>query len=441
VRGDAKVRAMPVDGATLRAWRRSRGWDVPEMARQLRRAAQATGTPIADHDGLIRMIRDRERGRHAFSERYELLYRALGYGDDEPAPPAGGPRLARSLSEAAAASFSGAAMSAAKRAPAAASDLISRWAAAVLPSADVLTAAQAGPGEVSRLEATVEVFRMWDHEHGGGLGRRAAAGQLADIADLLAEPHPGPLRHRLLHAASRLAIIVAHMSADVGLGGHADQYLALALDAAREARDASLGARAASAIARRAIDTGHPREAVTLLRHARASLHDVPPPSAALMYTTEAWASAALGDYDGMAPCLDSAAGLADDAGHVGPAEVAGVAGACYEALAAATTGPERASAAARAEDHVTTALRLREPYYVRSRVLDLAGLAHIRLLQAEPSEAMIVAAAALDAASGLRSQRTARRLHSLAITALDQYPAATAVPAFADAVRTRLPL
>jgi transcriptional regulator with XRE-family HTH domain len=73
---------MPgIDGGTLRAWRRSRGWDVPEMARQLRRAARG---PVADHDGLIRMIRDWERGRHKLTERYELLYAAaLGVESDE----------------------------------------------------------------------------------------------------------------------------------------------------------------------------------------------------------------------------------------------------------------------------------------------------------------------------------------------------------------------
>ena len=31
------------DGAMLRAWRRSRGWDVPELARQLRVAADKAG--------------------------------------------------------------------------------------------------------------------------------------------------------------------------------------------------------------------------------------------------------------------------------------------------------------------------------------------------------------------------------------------------------------
>jgi len=63
------------NGGELREWRRSRGWDVPELARRLRRAADES---IAAHDGLVRMIRAWERGDHRPSERYELLYRRLG---------------------------------------------------------------------------------------------------------------------------------------------------------------------------------------------------------------------------------------------------------------------------------------------------------------------------------------------------------------------------
>src|ERR1700677_823222 len=67
---------MPrVDGETLRAWRRSRGWDPPKMAQELRRAAG--DEPMPAHDSLIRMIRRWERGDHLISERYELLYRAM----------------------------------------------------------------------------------------------------------------------------------------------------------------------------------------------------------------------------------------------------------------------------------------------------------------------------------------------------------------------------
>jgi len=64
-----------ISGGDLREWRRSRGWDVPELARQLRRAASE---PVAAHDALVRMIRAWERGDHRPSERYELLYRKLG---------------------------------------------------------------------------------------------------------------------------------------------------------------------------------------------------------------------------------------------------------------------------------------------------------------------------------------------------------------------------
>src|SRR5690348_10446373 len=68
------------NGGELREWRRSRGWDVPELARRLRRAADE---PIAAHEGLVRMIRAWERGDHRLSERYELLYRRLGLPAEE----------------------------------------------------------------------------------------------------------------------------------------------------------------------------------------------------------------------------------------------------------------------------------------------------------------------------------------------------------------------
>lgn len=79
-----------LDGEMLRAWRRSRGWDVPELARQLRRAAREADVTVAAPAGLIRMIYAWERGDHDLSERYELLYRALGFGAREHAGGSGG---------------------------------------------------------------------------------------------------------------------------------------------------------------------------------------------------------------------------------------------------------------------------------------------------------------------------------------------------------------
>src|SRR5579859_697405 len=66
-----------ISGETLRALRRSRDWDVPRMARELRSAAGAEQVP--SHASLIRQIRGWESGDHEISERYELLYlKALG---------------------------------------------------------------------------------------------------------------------------------------------------------------------------------------------------------------------------------------------------------------------------------------------------------------------------------------------------------------------------
>jgi hypothetical protein len=76
---------MPhIDGETLRTWRRSRGWDVPEIARRLRHAAADGQVPV--HDALVRMIWRWER-LGLKTERYELLYRALGFDDAQAFPP------------------------------------------------------------------------------------------------------------------------------------------------------------------------------------------------------------------------------------------------------------------------------------------------------------------------------------------------------------------
>jgi len=72
------------DGQALRAWRRSRSWDAPEMARQLRATARQARQPAASYEGLVRMIYRWERGSHALTERYALLYaRTLGISPDD----------------------------------------------------------------------------------------------------------------------------------------------------------------------------------------------------------------------------------------------------------------------------------------------------------------------------------------------------------------------
>jgi transcriptional regulator with XRE-family HTH domain len=63
-----------VTGETLRRWREGKGWDVPRMARELRRAARDSGEDVAAHHGLVKMIPQWERGNRSPRERYRLLY-------------------------------------------------------------------------------------------------------------------------------------------------------------------------------------------------------------------------------------------------------------------------------------------------------------------------------------------------------------------------------
>jgi hypothetical protein len=54
-----------VTSQTSRLWRASRGWDVPRIARDPRKAARDTGWDAAAHHGLAKMIPQRERGYRA----------------------------------------------------------------------------------------------------------------------------------------------------------------------------------------------------------------------------------------------------------------------------------------------------------------------------------------------------------------------------------------
>jgi hypothetical protein len=63
-----------VTSETLRVWRQAQGWDVPRMARELRKAARGSGEDVAAHHGLVKMIPQWERGDRAPRERYRLLY-------------------------------------------------------------------------------------------------------------------------------------------------------------------------------------------------------------------------------------------------------------------------------------------------------------------------------------------------------------------------------
>jgi transcriptional regulator with XRE-family HTH domain len=61
-------------GARLRAERKARGWDMPEMIARLRAAAGERRSALPSHDSLSTYLKRWERGTVAVSERYRLLY-------------------------------------------------------------------------------------------------------------------------------------------------------------------------------------------------------------------------------------------------------------------------------------------------------------------------------------------------------------------------------
>jgi hypothetical protein len=232
------------------------------------------------------------------------------------------------------------------------------------------------------------------------------------------------------------------MSADSHCYRVAYLYLDLALETARESGDANLGARAANATARQLLGDGYVTESLAVLDQAQKSLRGINGENIALLLTSKAWAYAHRGSYDPMARALGEALELLADqpAGLFGPAEAAGVSGACFEVLALADDAA-RAKHAKRAEKFILQALEDRDPVYARSRVLDLVGLANVQLSLSEPEMAMESGELALEGATRLRSCRTTQRIHALAIRALDVFPRASPVHDFAENVRCRLPV
>jgi hypothetical protein len=322
---------------------------------------------------------------------------------------------------------------------------LARWTvgAADAPPARAAGLNRADSNELSELENTAAAFRRWGHQYGGGMRRKAVVGQLNEMADLLAERHPRAVYRRLFGVAASLALVAGHMSADAGRDGLAHWYFALALDAAREAGDDDMGARVVNALARQLVADGRTTEAIGLLQQARPALRRRSPASSALLAGCAAWALAFTGSYDSVARALDHVTSLAGDTpGHplFGAPEIAGTAGACCEVLALRGRGPQSARCATLAAEHIATALGGREPFYVRSRVLDLLGLASVRLAQREPEEAVRTAALSLEQITTLRSSRARHRVHQFAVRALTRFPQSPQAREFAEKVRATVP-
>lgn len=443
---------LPPWAVRLRAERRNRLWSQREMARQLVEAAdETTRARLPARESIIRRIRAYEAGDHQPGDPYRLLYcRVFGIEETDlfdtppaavvptvrewtgtvvtvpPLPWVWEPRgtvnavydtsrddlmLDRRQAVKALAVTAGLPLI----------DPVQRWLAKT-PHQPVGTAANGriGAEEVAQLETTANVFRTWDHSHGGGLARKAVIGQLNEVADLLRESHPHAIALRLFRVMAEMSKIAATMSWDCGMQTAAQKCYVLALQATKSVGDRPLGASILASMARQLLYLGHPRDALELVRLALDGVRGTASPRLmAMLRTREAWAYAALGRPEAFRRATDAAEDAFTDISdgdhdpdwitYFDAAELAGVTGGRYLDMARRDS-----RYAGDALHYIGRALQLRQRSSMRSLALDQIGLAQAYLLAGDLDAALSVGTAATQTATQVQSDRVRVQLREL---------------------------
>ena len=363
---------MPgLDGEMLRTWRRSRGWDVPELARQLRRAAREADVTIAAPAGLIRMIYAWERGDHDLSERYELLYRALGLGDRQHAEEPGN---------------SGHGMLGRAR-------------------LDTLSAGQLG--ELIRLlDDQWHVLVRTDNLLGPRHALIGVRDQLTVIDVLLRSVRP-PVRHRVLQLGARYAESAAWLHEDSGDLAGSRYWTGRSMEWALEAGDRLMMSWVLYRRGEHAAVDGDAAAAVGLAAAARREGGDLPGPMLAAIFQQEAHAHALDGAESACLDTLDQALERAASPDDPGDAS-SGHGSFCTPAYVEMQRGrywlllgqPAKARAA------LDGAVRTLPAVYRRDRGVALSALAAAHAAIGEPGEAATAALQALEVARDAGSER-----------------------------------
>ncbi|MEU6404418.1 hypothetical protein [Streptomyces sp. NPDC046985] len=448
----------------LTSWFVRSGWSKGELARQVNRRARRLGANhISTDTSRVRRWLDGENPREPiprimselFSERFGCVVSVedLGLRAARPTPaatgvdlPWTGPQTVALLSE-----FSRSDLMLARRgflgtslALSAGPSLIEplqRW---LVPTAQAASgepesAAARRPGRLSRpelelLETTTRMFRQWDAQCGGGLRRKAVVGQLHEVTDLLQEPQPQATTGRLFKVAAELAELAGWMSYDVGLQPTAQKYFVLALHAAKEAGDKSLGSYILSSMSRQMIHLGRPDDALELIHLAQyGSRECAGPRTQSMLYAMEARAYANMGQPGRCKRAVRMAEDTfadVDDWGGPEPdwirffseAELYAENSHSYRDLAyVAGRSPTYASLA---EPLMEKAVQLfaHDCEHQRSYALNLIGKATVHLLQREPEVSTRYAVDAMRVAKKVRSERVNTRIRKTVGAAARDY-------------------
>jgi hypothetical protein len=275
--------------------------------------------------------------------------------------------------------------------------------------------------EVMQIRAVTEVFRSLDNAYGGGLTRQAVIGQLISTASLVEDTtYTEEVGRKLIRAMGDLATVAGWMSQDVSSHAAAQRYFLLALQAAKEAEDPSLGAHVLCCMARQAGHLGRPEDALELIHLARyGARHTATPTVGALLHCLEARYCAVLGrlkDFDRAAGQAEAAFADRDPAqdppwaAYFDISEYYATLGVCYQIVARASAPGQ----ATRAIDMISHALAHRDPSRVRSRAFDHLALARAHLAAGELESAEAAGTTTLELTSRVSSVRVRERLYEL---------------------------
>jgi hypothetical protein len=307
---------------------------------------------------------------------------------------------------------------------------------AIVPG--LFSAPGVGAQQIALIEQATNVFRRWDNEFGSGLRRKAVIGQLSEAATLLAGPFPNERTARRLYSAvADLAQLAGWMSYDLQLHTTAQRYFLLGMHLAKDAADRPQVARMLYCLARQMIDLQRHREALDLAQTGVYAIRrNSTPKTMAMLHVIEARAHAGMGQVQDCHRALGAAqdafarAGTDTDPGWCAffdDGELCGLLGVTLRDLALADTD-HAARHAADARPWIEQAIEQRPRQFLRSRVMDMDGLAVVNVLLGEPEAAGKAATASLTMAGTVASSRVNDRLRRTAQLAQAAFPHTSAI-------------
>ena len=312
-------------------------------------------------------------------------------------------------------------------------------------AADLYSLPRLGAQHVAQIEQTTNAFRRWDNEFGSGMRRKAVVGQLNEAAELLRGPfHDERVARRLFSTVADLAQLAGWMSYDLQLHATAQRYFLLGMHLAKDAGDRPQVGRMLYCLARQMIDLQRYREALDLAQTGVYAIRrSSTPKTMALLHVIEARAHAGMGQARDCTRALGAARDAFARAGkHTDPAwcgffdegELYGLLGVTLRDLALADTD-HAPGHAADARQWIEQAIRQRPRHFLRSRVMDMDGLAVVNVLLGEPEAAGQAAATAMTMATAVTSARVMSRLQRTASLAQARFPGASDITGLRDQV------